>query len=157
MKATVQATTVFVLLTGTRASNVQADGSWLKEMNEKGSRADGNAFFIRQFLEFYLGEAGEDVSIAQAMLSYGCWCQIIVERKHGLGEPVDQLDLICKQYQQCSKCVALDNANEFSAHGQACAWDTAKYEVDFDPDTQRMTCNEIASGGSCGVSQCMVC
>ena len=51
---------------------------------------------IKQMVEFYLGS---DFAMAPQLLSYGCWCQILGDqRKHGLGEPLDTLDQICKGY-----------------------------------------------------------
>ena len=58
---------------------------------EMSGRSDGNALLIQQILEFYLGNKGKNLSLAPKMLSYGCWCQILVERR-GLGEPVDAFD-----------------------------------------------------------------
>ena len=59
----------------------------------KGSnRSDGNALMIQQFLEFYLGTNGDNLALAPKMLSYGCWCQLLVKRQNGLGEPIDALD-----------------------------------------------------------------
>ena len=61
-----------------------------------GARNDGNALLIKQMVEFYLGS---DFAMAPQLLSYGCWCQILGDqRKHGLGEPLDTLDQICKGY-----------------------------------------------------------
>ena len=57
----------------------------------------GNAQLIQQMVEFYLEAAGIDTVFSSQLLSYGCWCQILGdERKHGLGEPFDALDQICK-------------------------------------------------------------
>ena len=62
-----------------------------------GARNDGSAVLIQQIIEFYLAADGIDISFAPQLLSYGCWCQLLGDqRKHGLGEPLDTLDQICK-------------------------------------------------------------
>ena len=62
-----------------------------------GARNDGSAVLIQQIIEFYLDADGIDISFAPQLLSYGCWCQLLGDqRKHGLGEPLDTLDQICK-------------------------------------------------------------
>merc|ERR1712050_490982 len=43
-----------------------------------GARSDGNALLIQQMLEFYLGFNGLSTDNAEAMLSYGCFCQLLV-------------------------------------------------------------------------------
>ena len=61
---------------------------------------------------------------------------------------------ICHRYQQCSKCVAIDNAGTLIA-GEECAWDTARYEIDFDADTGRMGCDlNNVKKNQCGFNQC---
>ena len=57
-----------------------------------GTRSDGNALLIQQMLQFYLGFAGESTDDVEFMLSYGCFCQLLVSRKEGKGEPVDEFD-----------------------------------------------------------------
>jgi len=120
---------------------------------EMNGRSDGNALMIQQILQFYLGNKGKNTALAPKMLSYGCWCQILIERK-GLGEPIDAFDEICHRYQQCSKCVAIDHAGTLVA-GEQCNWETARYEIDFDADTGRMGCDlNNVKKNQCGFNQC---
>lgn len=120
-----------------------------------GNRSDGNALLIQQIIEFYLSTKNLDFTTAPKMISYGCWCQLLVNRKNGLGEPVDEFDAICKQYQQCSKCVNIDANKEglTAGEGAECNWETSKYEILFDADSGRMGCNPDATG-ECGMKQC---
>jgi hypothetical protein len=51
-----------------------------QENLERSARSDGNAFLIRQMLEFYLSQAGFDSSLAEQMLNYGCYCNLLPNR-----------------------------------------------------------------------------
>ena len=44
-------------------------------------------------LEFYLTTVhGINANKVDQMLSYGCYCQLLTNRKIGVGEPVDEFD-----------------------------------------------------------------
>jgi len=119
-----------------------------------GARTDGNGLLIQQQLEFYLSAAGESLDQAPKLLSYGCWCQILTNRRNGLGDPLDVIDEICKRYQACSKCVAIDNEGELTAQGEVCSWSTARYEIAFDADSSRFGCDDKSTKSECGRGQC---
>lgn len=58
-----------------------------------GVRSDGNALLISQMLEFYLIQVhGITPDKVEMMLSYGCYCQLLTNRRVGLDEPVDEFD-----------------------------------------------------------------
>jgi len=58
-----------------------------------GIRSDGNALLIFQMVQFYLGFAGEDTSLADPMLTSGCFCQLLVTSMEGKGHhPMDEFD-----------------------------------------------------------------
>ena len=60
---------------------------------DQGTRSDGNTLLIGQMLEFYQTVIfGGNADNKDAMLAYGCYCQLLVQRKEGRGEPVDELD-----------------------------------------------------------------
>jgi hypothetical protein len=119
-----------------------------------GVRSDGNALLIQQMLEFYLSFSGQDTSNVEAMLSYGCYCQLLVQRKEGKGEPMDKFDEICLKYQQCTKCVEADNPDFTTQEGKDCSWENGRYEIAFDSGTNRMGCPEAAADGECGATLC---
>ena len=122
-----------------------------------GSRSDGNALLIQQQVEHYLAAADLPLSDAPKMLSYGCWCQLLGDsRKNGVGEPVDELDQLCKEYQACSRCTAIDNADEVNADGVPCSWSTARYEIEFDAGSQTFGCTSKSTKSPCGLAQCSV-
>ena len=117
---------------------------------------DGNALMIQQILSVYLDQlnVNDTLVLSRKMLSYGCWCQILAERKHGQGEPIDEIDLICKQYQQCSKCVELDHQDGVLVGNNSlerCSWETAQYDT-LVFNGARIECD--SAGESCGVAQC---
>ena len=56
-------------------------------------------------------------------------------------------------YQACSKCTAIDLPDELGLGGEPCSWETARYEIAFDADTQQFGCDENATG-VCGMAQC---
>jgi len=119
-----------------------------------GVRSDGNALLIQQMLDFYLTFNGKGTSNVEEMLSYGCFCQLLVTRKEGKGQAVDVFDEICMRYQQCTKCVENDNIGFLTQEGEACTWEAGRYEIGFDAETLRMKCNEDSSDGVCGISLC---
>jgi len=56
--------------------------------------------------------------------AYGCNCLILGDRPMsdpGLGRPVDSLDMICKQYKDCQKCVKRE-------YGDQCIGEFVKYD-----------------------------
>ena len=82
---------------------------------------------------------GQDLSIADKLLDYGCWCQIRNQSGGfftGHGTPVDALDLACKSWYQCKACTTID----FSACSPR-----AGYQIDFHPITQRIDCTSNSS------------
>lgn len=137
---------------------------------ERNARSDGNAFLIQQMLEFYLSQAGFDSSIAEQMLNYGCYCNLLPNRfqvgfNHkkrrklsfqGKGNPVDNLDLFCQQYQRCSKCNVFDNLGVSNDNGSMCSVETAKYEISFNAEIQRLDCSSTGTFDVCGANQCQV-
>jgi len=54
--------------------------------------------------EFDEGEYG---LFAEAIKGYGCWC-LPNQGQPGIGEPVDELDRICHQFQTCKTCLGYD-------------------------------------------------
>ena len=119
-----------------------------------GARNDGNALLVEQQLMFYLDAEGRDTALAAKMLSYGCWCQLVQNRLNGVGEPVDEFDAICKKYQACSRCTAVDNDGTLTAQGEVCSWSTARYEISFDGDNGRFFCDPATTKSQCGQNQC---
>jgi len=61
---------------------------------------------------------------------------------------------VCKKYQRCSKCVALDTADTLTNNGDICDWETSRYEISFNANLNRMDCSSDASDGLCGMAQC---
>jgi hypothetical protein len=59
-------------------------------------RDDGNSLLIAKMLKFYLMNESENSKKVdekvEAMLSYGCYCQLTFNRKRGLGDCVDKFD-----------------------------------------------------------------
>ncbi|CAG5109582.1 Oidioi.mRNA.OKI2018_I69.chr2.g4102.t1.cds [Oikopleura dioica] len=125
-----------------------------QENLERSARSDGNAFLIRQMLEFYLSQAGFDTSLAEQMLNYGCYCNLLPNRFQGKGDPVDNLDLFCQQYQRCSKCNVFDNIGVSTDNGNICSVENALYEISFNAEIQRLDCSSTASQDFCGANQC---
>ena len=79
------------------------------------------------------------------MLSYGCWCQIRNEEAGGIvpgrGQPVDELDAVCKAWHQCRACTTVDfNSNDFDSN-ESCNPNDVAYMVVFEPEEQRIDCN----------------
>jgi len=119
-----------------------------------GARADGNALLIQQLLEFYLNAAGHNTGKADQMLNYGCYCQLLEQRRVGLGTPVDGLDEICQRYQRCTQCVAHDQEGSLvtvSGEQVACNWENGRYEISFDAGTGRVDCR---NNNGCGKKLC---
>lgn len=55
--------------------------------------------------------------------AYGCNCLILGDRPMsdpGLGKPVDELDMVCKAYKDCQRCVAM-------RYGDTCIGEMVKY------------------------------
>ena len=108
-------------------------------------------------LEFYLSFGGKDTSNVEAMLSYGCFGQVLVQRKEGSGLPLDKLDEIFSKYQQCTKCVEMGNVGFVTQEGKDCSWENGRYEIRFDPERNRMSCPAEGADGDCGLQLCKEC
>lgn len=121
-----------------------------------GARSDGNALLISQMLEFYLITVhGLEANKVEMMLSYGCYCQLLTNRKIGIGEPVDEFDAICRRYQQCTSCVAMDEAGKTINNGngpEECNWESGRYEISFVQGQIRVDCEN--NNTKCGVNLC---
>merc|ERR1711970_423158 len=55
-------------------------------------------------------------SLANTLTSYGCWCQIRNQAAGGgvvpgHGQPVDELDRLCRKWHQCRSCTTIDSAD----------------------------------------------
>ena len=106
---------------------------------------------LHGILQFYLMVAGQDHRLTDKMLSYGCWCQI---RNHGAsgivpghGQPVDELDELCRDWHQCRSCTELDSTTG------SCDSSSFAYEVGLDPSTNRIACDSYNSD-QCAVNIC---
>ena len=51
----------------------------------------------------------EDYNLLQKIDGYGCWCFLLKEPGHGKGDPVDELDKLCKILQDGYECVLIDS------------------------------------------------
>lgn len=61
--------------------------------------------FIDIDTDFY--DEYENGPFSEAISDYGCWC--LPQQGHtGLGEPVDELDQICYEFNTCLQCLSLD-------------------------------------------------
>jgi len=129
----------------------------VREANEQislGTRSDGNALLISQMLEFYLTVVhGLEADKVEMMLSYGCYCQLLTNRKIGVGQPVDRFDEICRRYQQCTQCVAHDESGKGSGSDNSeCNWESGRYEISFVQGSNRVDCS--ANLNDCGINLC---
>ena len=95
---------------------------------------------------------GQDFSNAGDMVSYGCWCQIRNQEAEGIvpghGTPVDELDAACKKWHQCRACTTIDFSTE-----EKCDPNDVSYQVNFDPVTMRLTCEQLQPGWSQQISK----
>jgi len=126
------------------------------EVQESRNNREGNPTIIELALQSYYNLANEDWQQASKLLQYGCYCQILnnEEGRHGMGEPVDALDEICKTYHQCSKCTGIEFGDQTTIAGDSCDWQSALYEIDWNADFTEQVCVEEAADGDCGIAQC---
>lgn len=77
--------------------------------------------------------------------TYGCNCLMLGDRpmsEAGKGQPVDELDTVCKQYKDCLKCAS-------STYGDTCIGELIRYDMDM---TSGPLCTNAA--GTCGRDLC---
>jgi len=77
--------------------------------------------------------------------TYGCNCLMLGDRpmsEQGKGQPVDELDTVCKQYKDCLKCASV-------THGGNCLGELIRYGMDM---TSGPLCTDAA--GTCGRDLC---
>jgi hypothetical protein len=116
--------------------------------------ADGNLNLVELHLQTMLSVIGEEwQETPRQMLNYGCYCQLIA-RRPGVGEPLDALDEACRAYQHCAKCNGMDHGDQTTINGEACNAVSARYELQNNEARDGFECNDEASDGDCGISQC---
>ena len=103
---------------------------------------------MAQMIQFYFSNNGISFELVDQVLNYGCWCQIrnISDFKSGKGIPLDSFDQACKQWQQCSACNQMENAD--------CNYFQTVYEIGFDPVSMRIACS--SNPDSCSINKCTV-
>lgn len=84
-------------------------------------------------------------ALNQSLFDHGCYCPLLseltVERSNYGGEPIDELDQICKEFHNAVSCVKQAPAN--------CPYFT-EYNAIFNPQTFEITC----TGGGCDLYHC---
>jgi len=80
--------------------------------------------------------------------AYGCNCLILGDRPMsdpGMGKPVDELDVVCKAYKDCVKCVQME-------YGEECIGEFKKYRYGLNKNTKKVTCRD--EPGTCERALC---
>lgn len=80
--------------------------------------------------------------------AYGCNCLILGDRPMsdpGLGKPVDELDVVCKAYKDCVKCVQME-------YGETCIGEFKRYRYGLNQKTGMVTCRD--QPGTCERALC---
>ena len=63
---------------------------------------------------FHLLQADHSAEALEKYLFYGCYCFPDGHQKlfSGYGEPIDEIDRVCKAFQTCYRCVGIDFGQE---------------------------------------------
>ena len=80
--------------------------------------------------------------------AYGCNCLILGDRPMsdpGMGKPVDELDVVCKAYKDCVKCVQME-------YGETCIGEFKRYRYGLNQKTNQVTCRDAP--GTCERALC---
>jgi len=59
--------------------------------------------------------------------NYGCWCYFANNAGKGSGQPIDELDQLCKDLQSCYRCAKIDSLN--NNNEEICSPGTQDYKV----------------------------
>ena len=65
-------------------------------------------------------------------MAYGCWGQLGNADLPGYGAPMDIIDAAYREWHFCRTCAGIDDSG--------CSADNTPYELDLDPESQRVTC-----------------
>jgi len=98
---------------------------------------------LHKIAKFYMPDFDE-----RKYWAYGCNCLILGDRPMsdpGMGKPVDELDVVCKAYKDCVKCVQME-------YGETCIGEFKKYRYGMNTRTNKVTCKDAP--GTCERALC---
>ena len=89
-----------------------------------------------------------------AIWQYGCFCNFGTEWQKSHGQPMNEIDSICKRLYQCYKCATIDGRQE----GNECNPATQQYSVpvirDVNTDGSYVACNQMNTNDLCKIRTC---
>ena len=130
------------------ASNGTLARSGGRNLSDNGERryddleAIANKYWRKQ------GLTGKDKFDERKYWAYGCNCLILGDRPMsdpGMGKPVDELDVVCKAYKDCVKCVQME-------YGETCIGEFKRYRYGMNTRTNQVTCKDAP--GTCERALC---
>lgn len=98
---------------------------------------------LHKIAKFYMPDFDE-----RKYWAYGCNCLILGDRPMsdpGMGKPVDELDVVCKAYKDCVKCVQME-------YGETCIGEFKRYRYGMNTRTNQVTCKDAP--GTCERALC---
>ena len=98
---------------------------------------------LHKIAKFYMPDFDE-----RKYWAYGCNCLILGDRPMsdpGHGKPVDELDTVCKAYEDCVKCVQME-------YGDQCIGEFKKYRYGLNANKGEVQCRDRA--GTCERALC---
>ena len=84
-----------------------------------------------------------------AIKQYGCWCNFDDRLTEGVGEPQNEYDSICRNFQLCLRCTRIDG----EIGGYSCDPKTDTYEANGN-SVFSIDCSAANAGDLCGESLC---
>jgi len=100
---------------------------------------------LEEMMEFY-----SDDFDSRKYWTYGCNCFLLGDRPMsdpGMGQPVDALDGLCKQYKDCLKCARME-------HGESCLGEMVKYGFLTDDQTNSVECTNNVNSCKRSICEC---
>ena len=96
---------------------------------------------------------GQIANAIAALDEFGCWCYFYDNSFRGRGEPVDEVDALCKTLQQGYECAIWDAENE----GTTCIpWEQSYESGTGTGDSLVSSCTSMNSGNNCAIRACAV-
>merc|ERR1712048_1227088 len=96
--------------------------------------------------------SGSMKNIVENLNGYGCWCYFYEDVGRGKGQPVDEMDGICKTLHEGYECAIRDSEDQ----GIQCTpWEQPYVGGTNQPDGVASACQRLNSGDPCATYSCI--